>query len=712
MSKITDASSTQIILAEETQYGVMPKPISGVEFGINGEGMAPNISSVESEELNLNPDTIDTILSGVDAGGDLNYEVPEGDGMKKILEHAVRGKFVLVGSPAINTLKSGALNKSMTIIKKFSSENGDFPFAYTGARLNTLSFDITADGGIITSTANFMMRGEKFLGNFAFYQKALAPAYPNAVGNTGDLLVTNSGNAFIKNDVAWKQLLNPFTGAVLNLNIAVTEEVKMFTAIPTTATADGILGVYRNNGQWYLSGTVGGITKYLAIEDMITFPDNEGIWRTGTANQLPADSLGVYGDYFVVSGIKGTDANAGMIFQKMSRESNAPWVQVANVSGLGFTPSSLYYFNMTVVPKSYKTKMHIPQFKNVAIVGVGQTTGTKVCFTDLGFTIENNCENVKGLCTERVEADFPWLSAVETKYGSRKISGNASILFNSVELYEDYFKKNKAMSLTFTMENGEGCGWKFVFPKIKFSEGSINAGAKGENIVIPLKWTAHYDPTTECAMYVEEIFGTKVSPLPLPSPVLYGASEINNDGFRLDYSYVETALGYTAEIATDSLFEDIVAIQDVPDATTLNALISGLEDNTPYFVRIKSYNSEEESAYSDVLEVVTIIDAPYINPTSPISVAQDDGSGNGGFVSFCDDVEDAVEYRLDVSTNAGFTSFVSGYEDKSCPTSGGDVSNLTGDITYYWRFRAVSAYPNNISANSNVRSIFVPIQLD
>jgi len=74
------------------------------------------------------------------------------------------------------------------------------------------------------------------------------------------------------------------------------------------------------------------------------------------------------------------------------------------------------------------------------------------------------------------------------------------------------------------------------------------------------------------------------------------------------------------------------------------------------------------------------------------------------FIAIWSSVTGATRYRLDVSTNSNFTSFVSGYNDRNVGSN--TVFHVTGlnpDTTYYYRVRARDG--NNVSSNSNVRSV-------
>ncbi len=497
-TKITNASMAELSLTEEAEYGVF-RPIFGFQLGVTGEGLSPNISTVQSEELNPNPDVMDNIVSGVDVGGDINFEVGAGTVMKLLLKHALRGAWQDVAG--VPTLKASNEFHSMSLLKIFHNEIETFPFIYTGSRLNSLNFNITVDGGTITATANFVCKTEKLLPRYGIYQ-------------------------FSDTDDIEKSWVNPFT---LFLDTLDPESNYIKYLSPTTGwteiEANGFLlldGIVIKSGQgippaptnaneWYFDEDTGNLWQSIGLGPysiakasnldgsryLTILPHADSSLLTGTI--APTEEEGVFRDVFIITGDTATDPNAGKVYQKVNEE-NPSWIQIGWwKKDSGFIPFNLFYNQGIIIPKDTHTKMNIPQFKNILVTDIGEA----ICFTDLGFTVDNKCENVDGMCTDNEE--YPHLSAVATKYGGREITGNATILFNSVTLYEDYFKKGKELGISFQMDNGQGYGWKFTFPRIKFSEGSINAEGKGSDVKIPFKWIALYDHAEGCAMIVEEI---------------------------------------------------------------------------------------------------------------------------------------------------------------------------------------------------------------
>jgi len=80
----------------------------------------------------------------------------------------------------------------------------------------------------------------------------------------------------------------------------------------------------------------------------------------------------------------------------------------------------------------------------------------------------------------------------------------------------------------------------------------------------------------------------------------------------------------------------------------------------------------------------------------------------GHFTAAWRSVNGATGYRLDVSTNKSFSSYVSGYEDLDVgDVSSRTVSGLSPNTTYYYRVRAYSSL--GVSGNSEVMAAIVPI---
>lgn len=81
------------------------------------------------------------------------------------------------------------------------------------------------------------------------------------------------------------------------------------------------------------------------------------------------------------------------------------------------------------------------------------------------------------------------------------------------------------------------------------------------------------------------------------------------------------------------------------------------------------------------------------------------------FTANWDAVVDALSYKLDVATDSGFTSFVSGYENLTVTGTSQIVSGLNGSTTYYARLRSVGA-GDATSASSATLTVTTDIPVD
>jgi hypothetical protein len=72
---------------------------------------------------------------------------------------------------------------------------------------------------------------------------------------------------------------------------------------------------------------------------------------------------------------------------------------------------------------------------------------------------------------------------------------------------------------------------------------------------------------------------------------------------------------------------------------------------------------------------------------------------SSGFTVSWNSVAGAIGYKLDVSTDSSFSSFVTGYDSKDVAGTTQVVTGLSQNTTYYVRVRAVSASANSGSAS-------------
>jgi hypothetical protein len=124
---------------------------------------------------------------------------------------------------------------------------------------------------------------------------------------------------------------------------------------------------------------------------------------------------------------------------------------------------------------------------------------------------------------------------------------------------------------------------------------------------------------------------------------------------------------------------------------------TNINPGTTYYYRVRAYNANGTSGNSNTISLTTVPAAP--NATAATNIQETSFSANW------DASSGATGYRLDVSTDSGFGSFVTGYNNLDV----GNVltysvsSNINPNTTYYYRVRAYNA--NGTSGDSNTISL-------
>ena len=96
--------------------------------------------------------------------------------------------------------------------------------------------------------------------------------------------------------------------------------------------------------------------------------------------------------------------------------------------------------------------------------------------------------------------------------------------------------------------------------------------------------------------------------------------------------------------------------------------------------------------------------------SAPSNVAISNKSSSGFTVSW-NSVASALGYKLDVATDSGFTSFVSGYNGKDVAGTSQAVTGLSPNTTYYTRVRAVAASSNSSSVSDTTETATLPLNV-
>jgi phosphodiesterase/alkaline phosphatase D-like protein len=181
----------------------------------------------------------------------------------------------------------------------------------------------------------------------------------------------------------------------------------------------------------------------------------------------------------------------------------------------------------------------------------------------------------------------------------------------------------------------------------------------------------------------------------LSAPTALAATSVTITSFRANWSAVATASSYLLTVALDVSFTNIVAGYNDLEVNATSLIIAGLMPNAIYYYRVKSKSGSASSTVSNIITVTTsAIDAPVALAATNILAT--------GFQANWQSVTNANSYFLDVATDVGFTTFVTGYNAKEIVGLNEVLTGLSPATTYYYRLRA-----RGLGSFSNYSTIIV-----
>ncbi|MEO7976143.1 LamG-like jellyroll fold domain-containing protein [Flavobacterium sp.] len=163
------------------------------------------------------------------------------------------------------------------------------------------------------------------------------------------------------------------------------------------------------------------------------------------------------------------------------------------------------------------------------------------------------------------------------------------------------------------------------------------------------------------------------------------------------------AVTYSLDVATDAAFTNFVTGYNNLNVGLVTTYAVNNVPPGPIYYRVRKNSSCGVSASSNTISYQTL------QSQSPVAANFSNLVCNG-FTANWNAVAGATNYFLDVATDAAFTSFVTGYNDKSVGNvTSSAVTLLTSGTTYYYRVRAANADCGSQLTPSNTITVLISV---
>ncbi|GGF30476.1 LamG-like jellyroll fold domain-containing protein [Flavobacterium limi] len=168
-----------------------------------------------------------------------------------------------------------------------------------------------------------------------------------------------------------------------------------------------------------------------------------------------------------------------------------------------------------------------------------------------------------------------------------------------------------------------------------------------------------------------------------------------------NWNAVGGTTSYILDVATDAAFTSFVTGYNALNVGTVTTYAVTNVPPGPIYYRVRRNTSCGVSANSNVVQYQTL------QAKTPVATAAATLSCTS-FTANWNAVDGANGYFLDVSTNAGFASFVTGYNSLNVGNvTSAAITGLSSNTTYYYRVRSANAACGMMATSSNTILILV-----
>jgi hypothetical protein len=182
------------------------------------------------------------------------------------------------------------------------------------------------------------------------------------------------------------------------------------------------------------------------------------------------------------------------------------------------------------------------------------------------------------------------------------------------------------------------------------------------------------------------------------APTATAASSISTSSFVANWlapAKATSSTRYQLDVSANSNVTPV--LKTYTDLSTLSQTVASpdvtLVAGTNYYYRVRVVNESGVSQNSGITNLITVPSKPVVAAPTLMTI--------NSFQANWTATTGAASFRLDVSANSNFSSFVPGYNDLiiNSPTLFKAVTGLTPGTNYYYRVRAVNASGTSVSSD-------------